>query len=75
MIDLERGFELLVGEAGMTRYAIEKEAGMSTGSISKAIGYNDIKLGTLMKIADATGHTYRGKPSIRKLLKTMEISL
>lgn len=74
MIDLERGFELLVGETGMSRYRIEKDSGLGAGTISKAIGYNDIKLSTLLKIAEATSHTYQGKPSIRKLLKAMEIN-
>jgi len=71
MINLERGFENLVNETGMSKRAIEIEAGISNGSISAACHSNNIKMLTLFKIAKATNQLYKGEPDIIKLLKTM----
>lgn len=74
LFDLEKGFENLVNETGMSLHAIEKEAGLGKSSIAKMIHSNNARVSNLIKIAIATNHTYKGKPSLRKLFKTMEIN-
>ena len=74
IFDLERGFENLISETGMNRYEIECKAGLGKSSIAKMIHSNNARVSSLIAIAIATNHTYKGKPSLRKLFKTMEIN-
>lgn len=70
--DLEKGFQNLIDETGMTKYAISKEAGIDKGTIAKAEAGNNITLRNLSKIAAATNHTFKGKPDVSKLWRTMD---
>ena len=71
MINLEQGFENLVNETGITKTEIERASGIGKGTILKACGRDNITWKVLIKIAEATNHTFKGKPSVAKLLKTM----
>lgn len=74
LFDLEKGFENLIAETGTTKNQIETEAGLGNSAILRMVQSNNASIKNLIKIAIATNHTYKGKPSLRKLFKTMEIN-
>lgn len=72
--DLKKGFENLFEKTGMNANQIEKEAGLGRSSISKMMDSNNASMVSLWRIAKATNQKTKGKTSLCKLYKTMEIN-
>lgn len=54
-LNIEKALENLCEEAGVSRWKLEKMAGLSNGNLTKAAGGSDMMLSTVKKLADGLG--------------------
>lgn len=54
-LNMEKALENLCEEAGVSRWRLEKMAGLANGNLTKATGQGDMKLTTVRKLAIGLG--------------------